>query len=166
VLILRERDIIGAGQFSDVFATSDGNRVCKIYRAQGSPKWRKWAPALHRQELAAYDRAQSDSVLCSHVPLCYGAAPVDRVLGEDGTEINDRYLLELGILFERAYGAETKATYLSRQDYPHVWHLIQAFEATGIAVGDASVMNYDSESEVRFIDLTTVYGARILAEVV
>lgn len=166
MLDLRESDIIGTGQFSDVFTTSEENRVCKLYRAQGSPNWRKWAPALHKQELAAYDRAHSDSVLRSHVPLCYGAAPVGRVLRDDGSEISDRYLLELGILFERLYGEETKATYLGRRDYPHVWHLIEAFGATGIDVGDASVMNYESETEVRFIDLTTVYGARILAEVV
>jgi hypothetical protein len=161
-----EAQRIGVGQFADVFQMQDASRVCKIYRALGSEKWREWAERINQQELRAYEIATATPALKDHTARCFGSASVSRVMSTSGDEISERYLLGTAIVLERLYGEEEKGAGLDPIQYPYIYELLDAFYAVGIDAGDASVFDYQAPKAAKFIDITTKYGARIVAEVI
>ena len=161
-----EEDRVGEGQFADVFRMKDTSRVCKVYRAVGSPKWREWAERISQEEVMAYGLAASNSGLQSYVAACYGAVRVSRVLSARGSDISRRYLLATAFALERVAGEEAKAVCLDRTTYPYVFKLLDALDAAGINAGDSSVFAYERPNTVKFIDITTKLGACIVGEVV
>lgn len=163
---LSETQRIGIGQFADVFQMQDASRVCKLLRSAGSSRWREWAERVHQQELGAYDVAASHPALMDHTARCFGAAVVSRVTSATGEDISDRYLLSTGIVLERLSGDEAKAAGLDPTSYPHVYVLLNAFDEVGVEAGDASVFGYEAPHTTKFVDITTRYGARIVAEVI
>lgn len=103
-------------------------------------------------------------VLRKHVAKFYGVTVVSAV--RDGaTDRSKDYLLDTGLLIERIEGDEEKATGLSRRKFPHIYKLADRFDAAGIDIGDASAFNYTDATAVKFIDILTHGGLRILAEV-
>lgn len=163
----RSSDIIGKGEFAHIFADTDLTRVCKLYLARDSVAWRQWAPRVQSEEITAYGLAGAIPALAPHIPVCGGAITVSRVLDEAGNDVSGRYLLSLGILLERVNVCEEqKAVALTKQQYPYIWMLIHEFEEAGIYIGDASALNYSNDVAVRFIDFTTGFGARLVAEVI
>ena len=156
---------IGDGQFADVFAVGDGSRVCKLYRAAGSDKWREWAPRVHQEEVRAYELASQTPVTADLLAKCYGAVSVLRVTDAAGTDVSDRYLLDTGILLERLRGPEEKAFELDFKLYPDIEQRMDALWNAGVDATDASAFGLGTPGDLRFIDVTTRFGARIISEV-
>ena len=163
-MVLFIKDRIGVGQFADVLATNQPAVLCKLYRAAGSDSWRRWASRVRDAEAQAYQIASNHPVLCNHVPKFYGIAVVSAVL-EGTTDRSKDYLLDTGLLIERVEGEEEKATGLSRRKFPHIYRLADLFDEAGIDIGDSSAFNYADPDAVKFIDILTHGGSRILCEV-
>lgn len=163
---LLEAGRIGIGQFADVFHMQDQSRVCKIYRAEGSRKWRQWADRIQRQELKAYEIAASNPTLRDNTARCFGPVVVSKVRDRAGDDIAVRYLLSTAFVLEYLSGEEEKAMAVDASEYPYIYELLDAFDVAGIDAADASVFAYKAHRTVRFVDITTKYGAQMVAEIV
>ena len=157
-------DRVGEGAIADVFATDSPDLVCKLYRSAGSDRWRKWAPKVHEAEAQAYRIAHDHPVLRAHVPRFEGVVSVRAVL-DGARDRSSEYLLDTGLLLERLHGDEEKATGLDPAKYPHMPRLVEQFYQAGLDVGDSSAFRYDDPAAVKFIDILTRGGARLLTQI-
>jgi hypothetical protein len=165
--LLRVEDLVGRGQFADVFAVPGAEgEVCKLYRADKTDRWKRFAPQILQDELLAYNQAQTTPQLSRYVARCFGAAIVGVVEGKQGEDRSGDYLLDVGLLLERIEGPEEKAMGLPRRRYSYVYEVAERLHDVGVDVGDASVFNFADAATMKFVDITMHNGGDLIAEYV
>jgi hypothetical protein len=152
------------GVYADVFEV-DG-RAYKLFLSgpESLPRQTKAGrKRVFESQCEAFRSLSKDPWLQSHAATFFGNCTIDDVIGEDGTSVEDDYLLDccyslelldLGEVIQETglYRNEAKAWSVGCDDH---WHMKEAkarFKALGISTMDASVVFPNDPEKFKFID--------------
>jgi hypothetical protein len=107
---------------------------------------------VYESQCQAFDIASRDSWLKRHVPIFYGACPIEKVFDKDGTNISAQYLLDCCYATELLSGCDVGVPE-AILNHPHIAEAATIFNNRGIRTRDASVFDCTDPDNFKIIDI-------------